>query len=230
MEPPALDLEHMQNTSAYLEILVMPRECWSPNRQTSPMKKPRSFQLPDLKHCIILEKQISNREKVLIIGAGGSIGTYAIQLARHFGAEVTGVDSTDKQELMRSLGANHVIDYTKEDYTRKGEKYDLIIDVVGRKGVSRRLKLLKPDGVYFLAYAGLADIVLSMWVSMRGSKKLKIESSSQNKEDLLFLKALIEEGKLKSVIDRRYPLEQVPTAHGFAETGQKKGNIVICVD
>jgi NADPH:quinone reductase-like Zn-dependent oxidoreductase len=168
-------------------------------------------------------------KKVLIIGAGGSIGTFAIQLARHFGAEVTGVDSTEKQDLLRSLGANHVIDYTKDDYIKNGETYDLIIDVVGRKGVPRRLGLLKPGGYYFLAYAGLSHILLSLWTSMTSNRKLKIESSSQKKEDLVFLKELIEGGKLKPIVGRSYALEQVPEAHRYAESGNKKGNVVITV-
>ena len=168
-------------------------------------------------------------KKVLIIGAGGSIGTFAIQLARHFGAEVIGVDSTEKMDMLRSIGANHVIDYTKSDYTRNGETYDLIIDVVGRRGVSRRLKLLKPDGYYFLAYAGLSHILLGIWTSITSNKKFKIESSSQKKEDLMFLKGLIEAGKIKSVIDRRYPLEHAAEAHRYVETGHKKGNVVITV-
>jgi 2-desacetyl-2-hydroxyethyl bacteriochlorophyllide A dehydrogenase len=168
-------------------------------------------------------------KKVLIVGAGGSIGTFSIQLARHFGAEVTGVDGTEKLELMRSLGADRVIDYTKEDYTRNGESYDLIIDVVGRRSVARRLKLLKPGGVYFLAYAGLSHIALGMWTSMTSDKKLKIESASQKVEDLVYLKELIEAGKLRSIIDRRYPLEQTADAHRYVETGSKKGNVVITV-
>ena len=168
-------------------------------------------------------------KKVLIIGAGGSIGTFAIQLARHFGAEVIGVDSTEKMDMLRSIGANHVIDYTKSDYTRNGETYDLIIDVVGRRGVSRRLKLLKPDGYYFLAYAGLSHILLGIWTSITSNKKFKIESSSQKKEDLMFLIGLIEAGKIKSVIDRRYPLEHAAEAHRYVETGHKKGNVVITV-
>ena len=125
-------------------------------------------------------------QKVLIIGAGGSIGTFLVQLARHFGAEVTGVDSTEKLDMLRSLGADHVIDYTKGDYTNRGEAYNLIIDVVGKGSVSRRLKLLKPGGYYFLAYAGFSHILLTMWTSMTSSKKLKIESSSQKNQDLLF--------------------------------------------
>jgi NADPH:quinone reductase-like Zn-dependent oxidoreductase len=169
-------------------------------------------------------------KKILIIGAGGSIGSFSIQLARHFGAEVTGVDSTEKLDMMRSIGAQQVIDYTREDYTDSRESYDLIIDVVGRSSVSRRLKLLKPEGYYFLAYPGLSDILLGMWTSMRSNKKVKIESSSQKREDLIFLKELIEAGKVRAMIDRIYPLEQIPEAHRYAETGGKKGNIAICVD
>jgi len=172
---------------------------------------------------------VQRGKKVLIIGGGGSIGTFSIQLARHFGAEVTGVDSTEKLDMMRSIGANHVIDYTKEDYTHNGESYDLIIDVVGKSSVSRRLKLLKQDGYYFLAYAGISHIVLGMWVSMTSKKKLKIESSSQKKEDLALLKELIETEKLRPIIDRSYPLEQIPEAHRYVETGGKKGNVVITV-
>ncbi len=169
-------------------------------------------------------------KKVLIVGAGGSIGTFAIQLARYFGAEVTGVDSTDKLELLRSIGANHVIDYTKEDYSKTGESYDLIIDAVGRGGVPRRLKLVKPDGYYFLAYAGLSHILLSLWTSITSNKKFKIESSSQKKDDLIYLRELLEAGKLKSIVGRNFSLEQVPEAHRYVEAGGKKGNVVITVE
>lgn len=165
--------------------------------------------------------------KVLIVGAGGSIGTFSVQLARHFGAEVTGVDSTDKLDLLRSIGADHVIDYTRGDYTNQEAVYDLIIDVVGKNPVSRRLRLLKPDGVYFLAYASLSNMLFGMWTSLTSSKKLKIAAASQKEEDLLFLKKLIEAGKIKPVIDRCFPIEQTAEAHCYAESGRKKGNIVI---
>ena len=168
-------------------------------------------------------------KKVLIVGAGGSIGSFSVQLARHLGADVTGVDSTTKLDMLRAIGANHVIDYTKEDYTINDHSYDLIIDVVGRRGVAQRLKLLRPDGYYFLAYAGLSHIVFGMWVSLTSNKKLKIESAGQTKEDLLALKELIEAGVLKPIIDRRYLLAQTAEAHRYAESGQKKGNIVIMV-
>ena len=166
-------------------------------------------------------------KKVLIVGAGGSIGTFSIQIAKHLGAEVTGVDSPEKLDLIRSLGADQVIDYTSGDYTGTGETYDLIIDVVGKGSVARRLKLLKKGSYYFLAYAGLAHIFLSMLMSMTGNKKLKIESSSQKKDDLVFLKELLETEKIKSVIDRSYPLEQTADAHRYVETGEKMGNVVI---
>jgi NADPH:quinone reductase-like Zn-dependent oxidoreductase len=167
--------------------------------------------------------------KVLIIGAGGSIGTFTVQLARHFGAEVTGVDSGGKLDMLRSIGANHVIDYTEGDYTKKTETHDLIIDVVGKDSVLRRLRLLKPAGYYFLAYADFSHVLLGIWTSMTGNKKVKIESSDQAKEDLVFLKELIEAGVLKPVVDRIYPLEQTAEAHRYVESGAKQGNVVITV-
>ncbi|MBN2499247.1 MAG: NAD(P)-dependent alcohol dehydrogenase [Anaerolineales bacterium] len=172
---------------------------------------------------------VGEGSQVLVVGGGGSIGSFSIQLAKNFGAEVTGVDRTEKLDLMRSMGADQVIDYTQEDYVKSGESYDLIVDVVGRRGVVQRLKLLKPGGYYFLAYAGLSNILLSMWTSLTSDKSLKIEAASQNKTDLLALKELIEAGKLKVPIDKVYPLAQVAEAHRYFETGQKKGNLVITV-
>ena len=162
-------------------------------------------------------------QKVLIIGAGDSIGTFTVQLAKHYGAEVTAVDSTEKMDMLRSIGADQVTDYTREDYTKTDNCYDLIVAVVGKGTVARGLKLLKRDGNYFLAYAGFPQVLLKLWTSLTSRKKLRIESSSQSKEDLLFLKELIEAGKLKTVIDRSCPLEQTAEAHRYAESGQKKG-------
>jgi 2-desacetyl-2-hydroxyethyl bacteriochlorophyllide A dehydrogenase len=172
---------------------------------------------------------IQSGKKVLIIGAGGSIGTFAIQLAKNFGAEVTGVDSTTKQEMIRALGADHVIDYTTENYTKNGQTYDLIIDVVGKHSVSRRLRLLKPNGVYYLAFARPYHILLGWWVSITSNKKLKIQSANQKTEDLIYLAELLEDGKIRSMIDRKFPLEEVADAHRYAEAGGKKGNIAISV-
>jgi len=169
-------------------------------------------------------------KKVLIIGGGGSIGTFSIQLAKHFNAEVTAVDSTGKLEMMRSLGADHVIDYTRGDYTKNGKTYDLIIDMVGKHSVLQRLKLLKKNGIYFLAFARPSHILLGFWTSLTSTKRLKIESANQDEEDLQILKNLIEEGRLTPVIDRCFSLEQVPEAHRYVEAGGKKGNVCITLD
>lgn len=163
--------------------------------------------------------------QVLVVGAGGSIGTFAVQLARHFGAEVTAVDRADKLDLLRALGAGRVIDYTREEYTRYDDRYDLIVDVVGRRQVARRLRLLKEDGAYFLAYAGPTDLLRAL----ASKKRLRIESAGQTKEDLLALKGLLEAGSLQAVVDRSYPLEALPEAHRYVESGAKRGNVVIQV-
>src|SRR5271157_2383020 len=172
---------------------------------------------------------IQSGQKVLIIGAGGSIGTFAVQLARYFGAEVTGLDSTGKLDMLRSLGADHVIDYTREDFTKSAASYDVIFDVMGKSSFSGCIRILKQNGRYLLGNAGLAQTVRGRWTSLKSSKKVITGAAMQKTEDLVYLKELIEEGKIRSVIDRRYPLEQVPTAHEYVETGQKMGNIVITV-
>jgi NADPH:quinone reductase-like Zn-dependent oxidoreductase len=168
-------------------------------------------------------------QKVLIIGAGGSIGTFAVQLARYFGAEVTGVDSTGKLDMLHSLGAEHVIDYTKEDFSKSGETYEVIFDVMGRASFSGCVKSLKQNGRYLIGNPGLIQMFQGSWISKRTSKKVMVGAAIQKTEDLLFLKELIEAGKIKSVIDRSYPLQQIAEAHRYVETGQKKGNVVITV-
>jgi NADPH:quinone reductase-like Zn-dependent oxidoreductase len=168
-------------------------------------------------------------EKILILGAGGSIGTFAVQLARYFGAEVTGVDSTSKLEMMRSIGADHVIDYTQEDFTRNGETYDVIFDVPGKSSFSGSIRSLKQNGRYLLANPGLSHTLQGPWTSMRSGKKVIFGAASQKTEDLIFLRDLIEAGQIKLVIDRRYSLEQIAEAHRYVETGHKKGNVVINV-
>ncbi len=178
----------------------------------------------------IRKGNIQRGEKVLIIGAGGSIGTFAVQLARYFGAEVTGVDSTNKLEMLRSIGADHVIDYTQEDFTRNGETYDVIFDVPGRSSFSGSIRSLKQNGRYLLANPGLSHTLQGPWASMRSGRKVIFGAASQKTEDLVFLKNLIEAGQIKAVIDRRYSLEQLAEAHRYVETGYKKGNIVITIN
>ena len=131
--------------------------------------------------------------------------------------------------MLRSIGADHVIDYTQEDFTKNGETYDVIFDVVGKGSFSRSIRSLKHNGCYLLANAGLSQMIRGGWTSMVSSKKVIVGAASEKTEDLLILKELIEAGKIKPVIDRRYPLEQIAEAHRYVETGHKKGNVVITV-
>ena len=172
---------------------------------------------------------VQSGQKVLIQGAGGSIGTFAVQLAKYFGAEVTAVDSTGKLDMLRSIGADQVIDYTQADFTKNGETYDVIFDVVGKSSFTHSVRSLKHNGRYLLANPRLSQMVRGLWTSRRSSKKVIFGAASEKTEDLLILKELIEAGKIQSVIDRRYPLEQIAEAHWYVETGHKKGNVVITV-
>ncbi len=172
---------------------------------------------------------VQSGQKVLIHGAGGSIGTFAVQLAKYFGAEVTAVDSTGKLDMLRSLEADHVIDYTQADFTTNGETYDVIFDVVGKSSFTRSVRSLKHHGRYLLANPKLSQMVRGQWTSRRSSKQVIVGAASETTEDLLILKELIEAGKIQSVIDRRYPLEHIAQAHRYVDTGHKKGHVVITV-
>jgi NADPH:quinone reductase-like Zn-dependent oxidoreductase len=173
---------------------------------------------------------IQSGQKVLIYGASGSVGVYSVQLAKSFGAEVTGVCSTTNLEMVRSLGADKVIDYTKEDFTKSGQTYDIIFDTVGKSSFSGCKSSLKQRGIYLTTSPTPLFILQMLWTSMVGSKKVMFASSFETTEDIIFLKELIEEGKIKSVIDRRYPLEQITEAHSYVDKGHKKGNVVITVE
>jgi NADPH:quinone reductase-like Zn-dependent oxidoreductase len=173
---------------------------------------------------------IQSGQAVLINGAGGTIGTFAVQLAKQSGGEVTAVDSAGKLDMLRSIGADQVIDYTRDDFTKRGETYDVIFDVVGKGSFSGCMRSLEPRGVYLSANPGLSQMVRRPWISMTGSKKVIIGGTSYRTEDLVFLKELIEAGKIRSVIDRRYPLEQAAEAHRYVETGQKKGHVVLIME
>ncbi|MCK5639935.1 MAG: NAD(P)-dependent alcohol dehydrogenase [Gammaproteobacteria bacterium] len=165
--------------------------------------------------------------KILIYGTSGTIGTFAVQLAKHFGAEVSGVCSSSKIELVKSLGADKIVDYTKEDFTKDGEIYDVIFDTIGKSPFSGCVRSLKKNGRYLLANPTLLQQLRGLWVSMISSKKVIFSLASYHTEDLVFLKELIDAGKLKSVVDRCYPLEQTAEAHRYVEKGHKKGNVVI---
>jgi len=173
---------------------------------------------------------IQSGQKVLIYGASGSVGTYAVQLAKSFGTEVTGVCSTTNLELVKSLGADKVIDYTKEDFSKSGETYDIVFDTVGKSSFSGSLRSLKKEGFYLVGNPGLASMLRGPWTKMTSSKKVKSGLALSGNKDLVFIKKLIEAGKIKSVIDRRYPLEQIAEAHRYVETGHKKGNVVITLE
>jgi NADPH:quinone reductase-like Zn-dependent oxidoreductase len=173
---------------------------------------------------------IQSGQKVLVYGASGSVGTYAVQLAKHFGAEVTGVCSTTNLELVKSLGADKVIDYTVEDFTIKDETYDVIFEAVDKSSFSACMRSLKKEGIYLNVTVPLPSIRM-LWTKMTSSKKLILgENSPERAEDLSFLKELVEAGKIKPVIDRVYPLEQIVEAHRYVDKGHKKGNVVITVE
>lgn len=168
-------------------------------------------------------------QKVLIIGASGGVGSYAVQLASHFGAEVTGVCSSKNLELVKSLGADHVIDYTKEDFTQSEEKYDIIFDTVGKSSFSKCKHNLTRSGVYLSGPSGPGAFLQMAWTSIVGSRKVLAGTPAEKKEPLAFLKGLAEAGKIKPLIDRRYSLAQTAEAHRYVDEGHKRGNVVIHV-
>ncbi len=180
---------------------------------------------------------IQRGQKVLINGASGAVGTAAVQLAKNFGAEVTGVCSTTNLELVKSLGADKVINYTKEDFTKNNQTYNIIIDTVGKTSFSRCKKSLKQNGTFLQAASKslILQAFQTLWTSKIGSKKGMIATTglrpiSEKIKDLIFLTELYEAGKLKPVIDKSYPLEQIVEAHSYVDKGHKKGNVVITIE
>jgi len=179
---------------------------------------------------LLRKVNIQRGQKVLINGASGSIGSAAVQLARYFGAEVIGVCGTPGLEFVKALGADKVIDYTREDFTKNGATYDLIFDILGKSSFSSCRNSLKRNGIYLLASFKMKQLFQMLWTSMTGGKKVICALSSENPKDLIFIKELVEAGKIKSIIDKRYPLEQIAEAHRYVEKGHKKGNVVITVE
>ena len=170
---------------------------------------------------------VQSGESVLVNGAGGNIGVIAVQLARHYGAEVTAIDSSEKLEMLRAIGAEHVIDYTKEDFTGSGKTYDVIFDVVHNSSFSGCVRSLKPNGRYLLANPRLFPMLRALWTSWTSDKKVMFAFAGSKPQDLIALKELAEAGKIRAVIDKRYPLEQAAEAHAYVETGRRKGTVVL---
>ena len=173
--------------------------------------------------------KIQAGQKILIHGASGAIGTFAVQIAKYYGAEVTGICSNKNAEMVKSLGADKVIDYTKEDFTNTDERYDFVFDVVGKTTFSQCKGLLKQKGIYLENMLELKDILRMIWSSIFGGKKIKGGVSKESAENLNFFLELIESKELKPVIDRSYPLEQTAAAFRYVEQGHKKGNVIITV-
>lgn len=169
-------------------------------------------------------------QKVLINGAGGSIGTIAVQIAGHFGTEVTAVDSAGKLEMLRSIGVDHVTDYVQEDFTQSGQTYDLIFDVIGTSSPARSAGSLKQNGRYLSANPGSLQQIRGLWNLLTRRREVVAEYASRRNESLVFLRELIEAGEIRPVVDRRYRLEQIAEAHRYVETGQKKGSVVITLE
>ncbi len=175
----------------------------------------------------IKKANIQPRQKVLIVGASGAVGTAAVQLAKSFGADVTGVCSTANIALVKSIGADKVIDYTLEDFTQNGEIYDVIIDTVKTISVSRSLQSLTKNGIMILSAAEMSEMLQGLWISKTSNRKVLTGVISHTAADIIFLKELIEAGKYKPVIDKMYLLEQIAEAHAYVEKGHKKGNVGI---
>ena len=217
---------------AYAEYICLPKEGAVATKPTNiTYEEAAAIPVGGLNALHLLRNGgLQSGQKVLINGAGGSIGTFAVQLAKYFGAEVTGVDSTGKLEMLRSIGADHVMDYTQEDFTKSGKTYDAILDVVGKASFPGCIRSLKEGGIYLLGNPTLSRRVRGRWTSATSGKRAFAGAASLRKEDLTFLKELVEAGKIKPVIDRRYPLEQIVEAHRYVDQGQKKGNVAIIVE
>ena len=174
--------------------------------------------------------RLQTTERILINGASGSVGTAMVQLARHFGAEVTGVCSKGNMELVKSLGAHHVIDYTEEDFTKNGEIYDVVVDTVGTSPYVLCKNSLSKCGSLLLVVAGLPEMLASPWVAMTSSQKIIAGPVSESAEDLIILAKMAEAGEFKPVIDKLLPFAQIAEAHRYVDSGRKRGNVVISLE
>jgi NADPH:quinone reductase-like Zn-dependent oxidoreductase len=219
---------------AYAEYICLPETgVLAPKPPTLTYAEAAPLAVGGLEAVYFMQRgNIQPGQKVLVYGAGGSIGTFAIQLAKHFGADVTGVDRATKLDMLRSIGADHVMDYTREDFTRNNETYDVIFDVIGKSSFSRGMRSLSRNGRYLMGNPRLSHRLRAPWMSTTSGKHVTAwaaRSAAEYAADFRFLTELVETGKIKPVIDRRYALEQMADAHRYVETGQKQGNVVITV-
>jgi len=176
---------------------------------------------------LLRKVNIQPGQKVLINGASGGIGSAAVQLAKHYGAEVTGVCGTPRMEFVKAIGADKVIDYTKEDFTKNGETYDLIFDIMNKTSFAKCKTSLTPNGIYLLASFKMKQVGQMLWTSITGGKKVICGMAMEKPEDIVTVKELIEAGKIKTIIDKRFSMNQAAEAHRYVENGSKKGNVVI---
>ncbi len=220
-----------QRMGAYAEYLCMPEDGCVTSKPTN-MTYEEAAVVPYgaiMALNLLRKANIQPGQKVLINGASGSIGSAAVQIAKHLGAEVTGVCGTPRLEHVKVLGAAHVIDYTQADFTKNGETYNLIFDILGKSLFSRCQNSLTPNGILLCASFKMPQLLQMLWTARFGKQKVICALASGSLEDLISVKALIEAGKIKALIDQRFPLEQVAEAHRYVETGHKKGSVVITV-
>lgn len=217
----------------YAEFLCMTEQptgmasLMAPKPANANYKEAATFAFGALEALHALRKaNIQKGQKVLIVGAGGNIGSYAVQLAKHYGAQVTGVDKAGKLEMLRSIGADQVIDYAKEDFTQCGQMFDVIFDTIGKSPFTKSLRLLTENGAYLNANPGLLG-GMRMRRAAKSSKRIMPWSAPYTTANLLAVKELVEAGVIRAVIDRVYPMEQAAEAHRYVDTGQKKGNVVM---
>jgi NADPH:quinone reductase-like Zn-dependent oxidoreductase len=215
---------------AYAEYTCLPAEGpIAPKPSNMSYVEASALPLGGIEALHFLQGNVLPGEKVLINGAAGSIGCFAVQLAKLYGGEVTAVDSTSKLALLRSLGADHVVDYTQQDFTRDAEAYDVVMDVVGSVPLVRALRAVKPGGRLLIANPGVSHLLRGRLTDRTSGKRVMLATSDPSREEMLALKALAEEGKLRAVVDRCYPLEDAAAAHRYVESGGKLGDVVLKV-
>jgi NADPH:quinone reductase-like Zn-dependent oxidoreductase len=220
--------------STYAEYICLPeRGVLFPKPENMTYEEAATLPVSGLDATYLLRRaQIRRGERVLVNGAGGNMGTYAVQIAKVLGAEVTGVDSTPKLDMLHSIGADHVVDYTREDFLQSGETYDVVFDVVGNRSLSDILNRLRPGGRYVTAVPQISQILRWQWAAWRSGKRIIIwipRTVDRQAQDFAFLRELVEAGRVKAILDKRFPLEQAAEAHRYVEAGHKKGHVVLTV-